>query len=171
MCFSDEYYHIWAKYTSLNLTCSFRTWTQGGWCSGSYISVSARYDSAHFWWCKAFYSLLCVRVRVCVCVSMFSPLRHLQARHLGWLVSISPGDFGRLSAVGRDGVSNDDGVVWGNHSAVSCHGDGCQYVVTCNVNTATVFTLSHLWLTAMIRLISPFQPRLLEVAKNGMQAW
>lgn len=106
--------------------------------------------------------LLLAALCMCVCVSTFSPLRHLQTRHLAWLVSVSPGDSGRLSAVGRDGVSDDDSVVWGNHSAVSGHRDGCQYVVTCNANTATVFTLV-LWLAATFRLIIPLQPHLLEV--------
>lgn len=147
MCFSDEFYPICAKYNltcNLNLTCSFTWWTQGGWhraytagwlCTMTvHIFVSAK---------------LFIGCSVYVLVSVFSPLRHLQARHLGWLVSVSPGDFGRLSAVRRDGVGNDDSVMWGNHSAVPGHRDGCQYVVTCNANTSTVFTLV-LWLAATL---------------------
>lgn len=66
-------------------------------------------------------------------------LHHLQARCLGWLVSISPGDLGSLSIMGREGISDDDCVLWRDHSTVPGHRDGCQYVVTWNVNTAQFF--------------------------------
>lgn len=53
---------------NLSFTCSFRAWTQGGWCSGSYTHLPASHDSAHFWWCKA----LCWLLRVCVRVNVLS---------------------------------------------------------------------------------------------------
>lgn len=69
------------------------------------------------------------------------PSHHLQARCLARLVSVSPGDFGGLSIMGREGISNDDCVLGRDHSTVPGHRDGCQHVVTWNENTAD---MSHL---------------------------
>lgn len=48
----------------------------------------------------------------------------------GWLVSVSPGDLGRLSIMGREGISDDDGVLRRDHPRVPGHRDGSEYVVT-----------------------------------------
>lgn len=85
-----------------------------------------------------------------LCVVLASSLlHHLQTGHLGWFVSISPDDLGRLSIMGRDRISDDDCVFGRNHSTVPGHWDGCQYVVTCNVHPVQIssfaqFSLSHL---------------------------
>lgn len=89
---------------------------------------------------------LCVRF---VFVLALAPSPHLQARCLARLVGVSPGDLGGLTVMGREGISNDDRVLGRDHSTVPGHRDGCQHVVTWNVNTAHVsqfavfFPLKH----------------------------
>lgn len=64
---------------------------------------------------------------------------HLHARRLARLVSVSPGDLGSLSVMGREGVSNDHCVPGSDHSTVPGHGDGCQHVVTWIVITKRIY--------------------------------
>lgn len=64
---------------------------------------------------------------------------HLQASCFGRLVGVSPGDLGRLSIMGREGISDDDGVLRRDHPRVPGHRDGSEYVVTWSVTVRNRF--------------------------------
>lgn len=74
---------------------------------------------------------------------VWTPLHHLQVSCFGWLVGVSPGDLGRLSIMGREGISDDDGVLRRDHPRVPGNRDGSEYVVTWNVIVRHIFLVLY----------------------------
>lgn len=153
---------------NLNLTCSFRAWTQGGWCSSSYIRLPAFHDSANFRWCRALYWLLCVNVLYTA--SPPGEASWLACQHISrWFWPTVRCGEGRRQRWWQCHVGESFRSLWPPRwPSVCCHLQ--------RKATATVFTLV-LWLAATIELIIPLRPRLLEVVimeckrDNEMQTW
>lgn len=101
------------------------------------------------WQFTFFYDVRFSLAALSVC-GVSSLLYHLKTGHLGWFVSISPGDLGRLSIMGRDCISDDDCVFWRNHSTVSGHWDSCEYVVTCKIHQVHISSFSQFSLSYLI---------------------
>lgn len=104
-------------------------------------------------------------------VSVWTPLHHLQVSRFGWLVSVSPGDLGRLSVMGREGVSDDDGVLRRDHPRVPGHRDGREYVVTWNVTDIILYYYISSSVQCSSKLLCPPPILLFCIFNNRFTEW